>query len=667
MTCYFQLKNKTLTVLKSFLFVVIFSLINLTCLTQTNDIELLKKEIKNSNNEKTKVDLINNFCKKKYFEGATDSIFPFFQQAIVLAEKINYQKGLFNSYINLGNTYLVLGEKDQALTAYKKALILCRGYQNRKQEADIIENIGLVYESMDNYKKALSQSLASLRIKESINYHEGIARSYDNMGIIYINVGNYTKSLNYFKKSLKIKQELGDSALMANTIHNIALVYETMLKYRKAIKTYLLAIKIKKEQKLIKDLAISYNNIGSCYNELNLKDSAIFYHKKSFEINRQTKNNKGIALSAHALTHDFFDLNELDSAKFYSRIAVSKATKRGYLYIKKSAFDLVSKIYENQKKLDSALIYSRLSQVLNDSIYNQDSQRTIAEMSTIYETEKKEIENKNLLSQNKIKSLEIYNQRIFISSLFVLILVIIFVSWLIFSRKDLKQKELLKSELLNQQEIRTKSIIEGQEIERKRVAMDLHDGVGQTLAGVKMNMASMIDREEFSKEVITEKIISTMQLVDGAYKEVRDLAHQMMPKTLRDRGLEEALEGLLEKALADTPMMYAFERNNYTRLDENIELVLYRVFQEILTNILKHAKATKIIINLHITKLHIILMVEDNGVGIELNEEKFQGIGLSNIQARIAIVNGTFSINKGETEGTIAVIRIPFNQKYLVI
>lgn len=662
--------------MNKFTITLLLSLTSFCYFSQNNKLDSLYKLLRVAKNDTIKINLLNDISKQSYLAGNNDSIIVCSKKALILSEKNNYLKGIFIASRNIGYVYYLSGENKKALKYYQKALDISQKLHNKKQESDILDVTGLVYENQANYKLALTYFIKALKIREAIHYKLGIARTLEKIGIIYYNESNDSKALEYYFKALKLKKELADSVGIAITLHNIALTYETQNKIDKAIKMYLSAIKIK--QKISKDpenrLATSYNNLGSCYKKINQIDSAFFYRKKAYSINKEKKNARGIELSAFGLSKDFFELNQIDSSLFYARIALDYSEKIGDLFIKKNVYRLYSQIYKQKSKFKLALKYNELSQAINDSIYNQDSQRIITEMNTKYETEKKQKENENLSNENKIKSLEIreqqsklINQRILVIALTLLIIVILSMSWLIISRRELKQKEILKTELLNQQELRTKAIIEAQEIERKRLAMDLHDGIGQTLASAKMNMVNIGDEEGSLSEEVRNQVELTIKLVDDAYKEVREIAHQMMPKSLRDIGLEEALRDLLKKTLVNTNIKYAFEKNNFVRLNETIEIALYRIFQELLTNILKHANATKIIVNLHITKLRVVLIVEDNGIGITKGNTDSPGIGLSNIQTRINTLNGTFEISNGEIEGTIAIIRVPFHQNDLLL
>ncbi|HXC06226.1 MAG TPA: sensor histidine kinase, partial [Bacteroidia bacterium] len=203
---------------------------------------------------------------------------------------------------------------------------------------------------------------------------------------------------------------------------------------------------------------------------------------------------------------------------------------------------------------------------------------------------------------------------------------------------------------------RTKAIIDTQEAERKRIAQDLHDGIGQNLTAAKMNFESYVSRLEgvtSSQKIIFDQIET---ILEDTQKEVRALSHSMMPRALQESELGDATSDLLEQTFANSAIRYSFDKHLPPDLPENTQICLYRVLQELLSNILRHAQATEVAVQLFKSQNHIILMVEDNGKGI--GEHQSDGIGLQSISARVHALNGSFTLEPGPLKGTIATVRI---------
>jgi signal transduction histidine kinase len=228
---------------------------------------------------------------------------------------------------------------------------------------------------------------------------------------------------------------------------------------------------------------------------------------------------------------------------------------------------------------------------------------------------------------------------------------------LLYNRYKIKQKALLEVEIFRQQEIAAQSLFDGEQKERVRIARDLHDSIGQMLSVVKMNISSMDDIE-----VENSLSNNTASLVDKTIEEVRHISHNLIPEEL-NFGLFNALESLCEKInnskktqatlrVPDSIKHYVFEKQN--------ELSIYRIVQEVLNNMVKHAEANHININILQNEKQLLIQIKDDGKGFNtknINEGK--GLGWKNIQARVKMLNGKLEITSEKLTGTEIEISIP--------
>lgn len=271
---------------------------------------------------------------------------------------------------------------------------------------------------------------------------------------------------------------------------------------------------------------------------------------------------------------------------------------------------------------------------------------------------KLEIERKQKLIQQQQLAVSRRNTTItVIAALFAGVAIISYQSY---SRYRLKKVVLLQSAMLHQLDIATQGIIQAEEKERKRIAADLHDGVGQLFSAVRMNLSSLMERMVLTntdQQVLAEK---TLAMVDESCKEVRSIAHQMMPNILLKTGLASAIKDFVNKIdsqhLKINMQAYGLEE----RLDNNVEIVLYRVVQECLNNVIKHARASRLDINITREDGDISVTIEDNGIGFNTADKlKFEGIGLKNIITRVKYLKGSVDISSDQNKGTLVAIYIP--------
>lgn len=186
-------------------------------------------------------------------------------------------------------------------------------------------------------------------------------------------------------------------------------------------------------------------------------------------------------------------------------------------------------------------------------------------------------------------------------------------------------------------------------------AKDLHDGVVQQIAAVKLTLANVLDKLPDKEKVEVEK---AKIIAEAAAEETRDLSHQMMPKVLIEVGLIPAMEEVINNMLLRSDLEVDFQQHGLKdRYENRIEIAVYRIFQELVNNIIKHSNAKQVDIQLMENAGKLMLIVEDDGVG--MNGENQNGIGLSNIQSRLTTIDGKVNYESGNTSGTVATIVIP--------
>ena len=208
---------------------------------------------------------------------------------------------------------------------------------------------------------------------------------------------------------------------------------------------------------------------------------------------------------------------------------------------------------------------------------------------------------------------------------------------------------------IEEQQKGLKAVIQAQEDERKRIAKDLHDGIVQQLGGLKLGLEKIFSDKQNEE---TNKIVN---ILDNSAQELRELSHKMMPRSLGELGLIPALDDMLENSLGHTNISYEFEYFGISnRFKENIEIAIYRIAQELVNNIIKHSQATKANIQLIKTGDFVLLIVEDNGKGMNLSKHK-DGIGLMNISSRLDTINGKVNYEPSPESGTLATIKIPIS------
>lgn len=218
------------------------------------------------------------------------------------------------------------------------------------------------------------------------------------------------------------------------------------------------------------------------------------------------------------------------------------------------------------------------------------------------------------------------------------------------------QVELRRLQDVQQQEL-LQAVIETQESERKRLAEDLHDSVGQVLSAIKLKLHKLdkVNGDENTNALLTD----TRKLTDECIQEIRNIIHNVLPPVLTDFGLIDALQALCAKMDQNTSMQVVFTRKlNDERFPAEVELTLYRIAQELFGNVVKHSEATTVNVELTREKTMLTMTFRDNGKGFNLDSVR-HGFGLKNLQSRAQLINGKIHIYTKPLSGTLTTINVP--------
>ena len=213
---------------------------------------------------------------------------------------------------------------------------------------------------------------------------------------------------------------------------------------------------------------------------------------------------------------------------------------------------------------------------------------------------------------------------------------------------------------LAEEKIRAASLMEGQEGERKRLAADLHDGIGQMLTGLRLH-SEKVKSFDFVNAKQAKSFNELQNLIQETIEATRTVSFSLAPSVLTDFGVVPAIRILTEQVSKITNMTFNLQTEKVNRMSEAIETCFYRITQEAIHNAIKYANANLINIQLSENEQFANLVVSDNGKGFDFKsvKDKMRGSGLKNMQARAELLNGSFKIQSKMGKGTSIKIKIP--------
>lgn len=582
-----------------------------------------------------------------------------------------------------------------------EAISLARKIKFLNGEAKAINNLGIITQKTGNYDSALVLQKQALAIYTKINFQKGIAKTNGDICLIYWRKADYVTALDYQLKALRIYEQLKDDKGLSYCYNMMGIIYRNLKKDNEAISYYLKAIEIRKKINDERGLAASYQNIGNIYKSRLIEDTAMMYYSNSVALHKKFNNKNAESMVVSSMGDLKYEFKKYAEAKRYYLLAmeVNKdavdsnilATmyinignvncrlgdfKNGEADITKglnmlhklgdkegvmSAYEMLAYSYQEQKNYEKALESYHAYILMKDSIMSNKEKEEVAELQTRYEVEKKDLQLGKNKAELEAKEKQNFIKNIIIVSVILLIILVIIIAVTIFRKRQVEQKAAIQEEIAKQKDIRSRSVIEAEEKERIRIAKDLHDGVGQLLSAAKLNLSSLenkLDIKDVEQQIIFK---NAMGLVDDSVKEVRAVSHNMMPNTLLKLGLASAVKEFITKIQGMPNLKVNLEIVGMdSRMEQEKETVLYRVIQEVIANIIKHARASELTLQLIRHEKELSIMIEDNGVGFDTSQlNSFSGIGLKNIISRIEFVNGSVHFDSTPGRGTNVIIEIP--------
>ncbi|MFI5141767.1 MAG: tetratricopeptide repeat protein, partial [Bacteroidia bacterium] len=528
--------------------------------------------------------------------------------------------------------------------------------------------------SQGNYEKALENYFTALKIQEGISEKNqkpdkySIAAACDGIGGVLTAEKKYSEALEYYKKVLDAVQTLERKDKIVVALNNIGSTYMFLNKDDSALVFHNKALAIAIQTKDSIGEASALGEIGSVYKKIKKYDLALQVLQSSYSILKGSNNKIWMGELLNDMGAILTEQKQYKASIDYLKDAMSLLHETGNKNHIKDIYYNLSRAYEGLNDYKNAFENYTKYTLYKDSIFSTDMVAKTTEMQTKYETEKKEKEiadQKEQINKQNFRLLTVV-----IISISVIIIVLL-ISYVFYNRYRTKQKVEFNTKLLDEQKMRTKAIIDAQEEDRKRIAKDLHDSVGQLLFILRMNLEKAdknVEKKLSSNEVSSVK--DSIKMVDDANIELRNIALKMMPRTLNETGISGAINDLLDKTLKNTGINYSFENLvSDKKFDEHIKIGVFRIFQEILSNILKHAKATEISVHMHLVSKQLIVIIEDNGISFNYDiqtakahipkTDSITGMGLLNIAIRAEALNGTVLYEPSPIKGTITTIRVP--------
>lgn len=554
----------------------------------------------------------------------------------------------------IGNLYHKTEKYSEAITYYSKSIEFYNSIDSIAHTADILISKGVAQYYLADYEKATTTCFKGLEIAEKFNNQHFISMACQDLGMIYCEINENDLALKFYNKAYKINKQNNFEKQNAGVLQNIGIIFSQAEQLDSAIKYYHASLDIFEKYNDTLSIAICYNNIGILYERKHQYDTTLIYHNKAYGIFKEMNYKHGVSQVLFNIGQILIKKNKFKEALSYLDRSLKISKEIDLKENIQDIYYIIASVHDSLGDYENAHTYLKLAYDWWDTIYTIEQAKQIAEFEAVYQSKKRETE---ILMLEKQQEKQRNFMLLLAGILIVLLMTIIFI---IFFFK-LRNKALINKALAQEQTKRFKSIVEAQESERKRIAEELHDSVGPLLSLTQLYISDLSESKEAQAPDEQELFVKTLKILGEACDETRNISHNLMPGVLIRSGLIPAIRELT-KMLRDSNH-FDISLNTHgikQRFEETIEITYYRVLQELLNNIIKHSSATTINLELNLNNNTLLLNVQDNGKGFDVESLKHsKGIGWKNIVSRLSLINGGAEIHS-DGQGTHIQVSAPY-------
>jgi two-component system NarL family sensor kinase len=623
----------------------------------------LLRQLPSAKEDTAKVFLLINIG-QQYENNEPATAKQYYAEAGQLSEKLDFPLGILKYIANYTYILNMQGLYDSSLLLNKRAVEISRQIKDSLFLGKALFNTGTSYRQLGNYEAAIGCYEEGKAVFARVGDEHTMGQSYDILQVTYYQMRRYEKGIEYGKMAVSKMREYKDSAWLGFTLNNLGVNYMGVKNLAAARTCYMEALAIAQKTGDRNSEMMQYLNLGDLLLQKGTDHKMMTYYSTALEIARELDAKETSLVASKGMAIYYMYQKKYPHAKAYADSALALSYQYNYRIERRDLFGTLSNLAFAMQDIRLGESYAEQSSLLADSLLNERVEKNTQELEKKYETARKESQIQNLETNKKAQELSISRKNILNILLFVGIAALLIISLLLYRSYRVKQalQQQRITELETEKQLTaTEAVLKGEEQERTRLAKDLHDGLGGMLSGIKFSFTTIKEGLILTPEN-AEAFERGMDMLDSSIQEMRRVAHNMMPEALVKFGLDTALEDF-SRAINRSGVLQVHYQSiglEEATLPQTVANASYRIVQELVNNIIKHAAAGRATIQISQKDNQLSLTVEDNGKGFDtatLADSK--GIGWSNIKNRVAFLKGTIDIKSTGGKGTS--IFIQFN------
>lgn len=640
------------------LIVLLLSLHHITGWSQTAEIDSLKVLVKEQSSDTAKVRVLYNLT-YQLFGHSLDSALIYAQECYRIGKDVEDPGMRCSSLSIMGTCYLYMNEYDSSEYYYNQALEITKQHHIPDKASALYTNMGVLYKRQGKFDKAIEQYLEGLAVDDvNDQYYGGVIKRI-NIANLYSSQGDLEGGIRYSEEALDliplVEHEAKDR-MHSLLLNNLGTIYLQDSMWDKALYYFDESLVINRQINNQNEIARNLHNIGTLKEKIGEARQGLPLLLDALQIRERVDDRVGLIETHMELGTTYSKMNDNATSQVHFDRAIQIAEEIDDLSLLSETYRAQSDEYNRLGNHDLALNALKKSITYHDSLQQQIDQQTKIEMEAKYQTARKDAQ---LAASDLLISKRTNQRNMYIAAGTLLLLGLFY----LFDRNK-KNKKLSEEKLDNlkkyQKILAMDAMLQGQEDERKRIAQDLHDGLGSLLAAARLQMHTI--QREIEKMGELQLVGKTEKLIDTACDEVRRISHDMMPSVLLEHGFLEAIKDLVEELKTEHGLLIRYDIKGNPDLDDATTLNVYRIIQEILQNAVKHAHANIIELDIESMSELLAISITDDGVGFDPTRIQSDGIGLKNIRSRVNYLNGKLSFDSHDQKGCMYKIQIPLSK-----
>ncbi len=600
---------------------------------------------------------------KIYTDRNADSSLLFLQQALNLAEKTGHEKGIVRCRINKANALYNQGKFDEAIKLDLSTITISEKLALGKERVAAYNLVANAWNQRGNYWMAIDYYDKALEAMKTATVppHFPVVVS-NNIAILYNNLKLFEKGKQYAEHSFESAKELGDDYTCATSCEHIG---NSLLGMNRDEEAYIWFEKATDYARKAEYTAVLSNCLGILA-DLELKKGNLAKCEQLYNEAYQIALKANDAYGKMTILHGFgllaFEKKDFTKSEEYCQQSLALSNEMGMDDYRAMILLSLSDLALVQGDFTKWNSYRQGYQDIRDTLTSNALVHAVQELEIKYETQAKEQKIKELEQDKELQALRLQRQKTMIFGTGIVAMLALIggiLAWrlqegktLLASQKIIIQENTIKQLEQEKQLATASAVMRGQEEERGRLARDLHDGLGGMLSGIKQTLFAMR-----GNQVLTETSATSLNQVitdmDRSIGELRHIARNMMPEALVRFGLKDALEDYCGHTEQSTGLRVYFQSFGMeARLPQDVEVIVFRIAQELLNNVVKHAFANQAIVQLIKDGNRVNLTVEDDGKGMDTTLlEKVKGVGWMNIRSRVSYLEGRLDVHASQEKG----------------